>query len=150
MASSFFRASGWSAFSYEQWGDSFIWGESQLGISLWGLQYQFLAQLANAGPKSVQVNLTNCHREVCRIKFYQIVTSDVLRSLWQFDKCYFDKLGHLFIHWVHYWSPKGSQVSSEMLNPHQYNDFIDLVKNYFVVQMFYNTVLLSNSFLIYW
>ena len=31
--------------------------------------------------KSVKVCLINCHREVCRIKFYQIVTSDVLRSL---------------------------------------------------------------------
>ena len=45
------------------------------------LQYQFLAQLANAGLKTVQVKLTNCHREVCKIKFYQIVTSDVLTSL---------------------------------------------------------------------
>ena len=60
--------------------------------SLGGLQYQFLAQLANAGPKSVEVNLTNCHREICRIKFYQIATSDVLTSLLQFDKSYFDKL----------------------------------------------------------
>ena len=25
--------------------------------------------------KSMKVNLTNCHREVCRIKFYQIFTS---------------------------------------------------------------------------
>ena len=49
--------------------------------SLGGLQYQFLAQLANAGPKTVQVNSTNCHREVCKIKFYQIVTSDVILSL---------------------------------------------------------------------
>ena len=56
-------------------------GKSQLGISLGGLQYQFLAQLANSGPKSVKVNLTNYHREVCKIKFYQIVTSDVLTSL---------------------------------------------------------------------
>ena len=40
-----------------------------------------VTQLANAGPKSVKVNLTNCHREVCRIKFYQIATSDVLTSL---------------------------------------------------------------------
>ena len=60
--------------------------------SLGGLPYQFLAQLANAGPKSVEVNLTNCHREICRIKFYQIATSDVLTSLLQFDKSYFDKL----------------------------------------------------------
>ena len=43
--------------------------------------YQFLTRLANAGPKSVKVNLTNCHREVYRIKFYQIATSDVLTSL---------------------------------------------------------------------
>ena len=98
---SLFRASGRSAFLYGQWGNSFVWGESQLGISLGGFQYQFLAQLANAGPKSIEV-LTNCHREVCTIKF---VASDVLTSLWQFDKCYFDKLGHLFIHWVHYWKP---------------------------------------------
>ena len=46
-----------------------------------GLQYQFLTQLANAGPKSVKLNLTNCDREVCKIKFYYIVTSDVLTSL---------------------------------------------------------------------
>ena len=38
-------------------------------------------QLANAGPKFVKVSLTNCHREVCRIKFYRIATSDVLKSL---------------------------------------------------------------------
>ena len=54
-----------------------------------GPQYQFLAQLTNAGPKCVKVNLTNCHREVCRIKFHQTVTSDVLTSLWQFDKMLF-------------------------------------------------------------
>ena len=138
---SFFRASGGSAFSYGQWGDSFIWGESQLGISLGGLLYQYLAQLANAGPKSVKVNLINCHRGVCRINFYQIVTSDVLISLWQFDEMLFDNLGHVFIHWVHYWSSKGSQLFSEMLNPHQYNDFIDLVKRSFVAQVFHNTVL---------
>ena len=30
-----------------------------------GLHYQFLAELANAGPKSVKVNLTNCRKEVC-------------------------------------------------------------------------------------
>ena len=35
-----------------------------------GTHCQFLAQLASAGPKFVEVNLTNCHREVCRIKFY--------------------------------------------------------------------------------
>ena len=39
--------------------------------------------------KSIKVNLTNCHREVCRIKFYQIVTSHVLTSLWKFDKMLF-------------------------------------------------------------
>ena len=27
------------------------------------------------------MNLTNCHRDVCRTKFYQIVTSDILTSL---------------------------------------------------------------------
>ena len=80
---SFFRASGESAFSCGKW------GESKLQISERGLQYQFLAQLANAGPKSVKVNLTNCYREVCRIKFYQIATFDVLTSLWQFDKMLF-------------------------------------------------------------
>ena len=84
-----FRASGGSVFSYGQWGHSFIWGKSQLGISLGGPQYQFLAQLTNAGPNCVKVNLTNCHREVCRIKFHQTVTSDVLTSLWQFDKMLF-------------------------------------------------------------
>ena len=77
-------------------GDSFIWGESQLGISLGRFRYQFLTQLANAGPKSVKVNSTNSHREVCRIKFYQIATSDVLT--YQFDKMLFDNFGHAFIH----------------------------------------------------
>ena len=52
-------------------------------------------------------------------------------------KCYFDNLGHV----VHYWSSTGSQLFSEMLNPHQYNNFIDLVKSSFVVQVFYNTEL---------
>ena len=56
-------------------------------------------------------------------------------------KCYFDNLGDVFIHWVHYWSSKGSHLFSEMLNPHQYNDFINLVKRSFVAQVFYNTVL---------
>ena len=51
-----------------------------------GLKYQNLAQLTNAGPKSVNLNLTNCHRGVCSINFYQIVTSDVLTSLSEFDK----------------------------------------------------------------
>ena len=68
-------------FHMDSGGDSFIWGQSQLGISLGELQYQFLAQLANLGPKPVKVNLPNCHREACRIKFYQIVTSDDLTSL---------------------------------------------------------------------
>ena len=82
-----------------QWGVCFfIWtmgillhkgGDSQLGISLGGLQYQFLAQLAKAGPKSVKASLTNRHREACKIKFYQTVTSDVLPSLRQFDKILF-------------------------------------------------------------
>ena len=84
-----FQGQWGSAFSYGQWGDSIIWGKSQLGISLGELQYQFLAQLANARPKSVKVNLTNCRREVCKIKFYEIVTSDVLTSQWQFDKMLF-------------------------------------------------------------
>ena len=48
---SFFRASGGSAFSYGKWGgDSFVWEESQLGVSLGRLQYQFLAQLAKQDP----------------------------------------------------------------------------------------------------
>ena len=38
--------------------------------------------------KSIKVNLTNFHREICRTKFYLIVTSDVR---------YFHKLGHVFI-----------------------------------------------------
>ena len=66
-----------SAFSCGLWaggegGGYFIWGESQLGISLGGPQYQFLAQLANAEPKSSEFNklsqrslqnqiLPNCH-----------------------------------------------------------------------------------------
>ena len=41
--------------------------------------------------------LTNYHREVCRIKFYQTATSDVLISLWQCDKILFDNLGHVFL-----------------------------------------------------
>ena len=69
-----------------------------VGVSLGGLQYQFLTQLANAGPKSVKVNLTNYCREVCRIKFYQIATSDVLTYLRQFDKMLFDNSEHVFIH----------------------------------------------------
>ena len=45
--------------------------------------------------KSVKVNLTNCHKEVCRTKFYQIVTSEILASLWLFDKMLFwYVLGH--------------------------------------------------------
>ena len=75
----------------------FIWtmgglhymGEVTVRDFLGELQYQFLAQLANARPKSVKVNLTNCRREVCKIKFYEIVTSDVLTSQWQFDKMLF-------------------------------------------------------------
>ena len=88
----------------------FLWtvGEVQLGIFLGRLQYQFLTQLTNAEPKSVKLNLTNCYKEVCRIKFYQIATSDVLISLLQFDKMLFNNLAHVFIHWVHYWSFKGS------------------------------------------
>ena len=35
-----------------------------------GLQYQFPVQFTSTGPKSVEVNLTSCQREVCRIKFY--------------------------------------------------------------------------------
>ena len=119
---SFFRASGGSASSYGQWADSFRWGESQLGILLGGIQYQFLAQLASTGSKSVEVNLTNCDIKICRSKFYQILTSDILT---------FYPLSTLL----------EPQVFSEMLNPHQYNDFIDLVKISFVVQMLYNTVL---------
>ena len=46
-----------------------------------GLQYQFPTELVNGGPMSVKVNLTNCHREVRRIKFYQIVTPDLLTTL---------------------------------------------------------------------
>ena len=74
-----------------QWGGVcfFIWtmggllymGESQIGISLGGTPVPISGPLANAGPKSVTVNLTNCHREICKIRFYQIVTSDVLTSL---------------------------------------------------------------------
>ena len=91
---SFFSASGGLSFHMDMGGEYFfIWRyasyETKLGISLGGLQYQFLAQLANGRPKSVKVNLTNCHREVCTIKFYQIVTYDVLTSPWQFDKMLF-------------------------------------------------------------
>ena len=91
---SFFSASGGLPFHMDIGGGYFfIWRyasyETKLGISLGGLQYQFLAQLANGRPKSVKVNLTNCHREVCTIKFYQIVTYDVLTSPWQFDKMLF-------------------------------------------------------------
>ena len=71
-------------------------GESQLGISLGGLRYQFLAQSATSRPKSVKVNLINCHREVCRINFDPIVTSDALASLWLFEKMLFwCVLGHV-------------------------------------------------------
>ena len=111
-----------------QWGVClFLWAVGGLlqmeGITIRDfpgrLQYKFLVQLANAGPKFVKVNWANCHREVCRIKFYQIVTSDVLTSCHNLIKCYFDNLE----------SSKGSQVFSEMLNPHQYNYFIVIVKS---------------------
>ena len=45
-------------------------GTPSYGGSHNGSQCQFLARLASAGPKFVEVNLTNCQREVCRIKFY--------------------------------------------------------------------------------
>ena len=74
MGGSFFKTSGGLPFHIDsvEGGGYFIWGESQLGISLGGLQYQFLAQLANAGPKSSEFNklsqrslqnqiLPNCH-----------------------------------------------------------------------------------------
>ena len=81
-------------FQGQWWVCFFIWTMERLfcmgGVTIrdfpGGLQYQFFAHLANAGPKSVKVNLTNCHRKICKVKFYQIVTSDVLISLWQFDK----------------------------------------------------------------
>ena len=56
---SFFRASGGCDFSYEP-----------LPLGGGGLQYQFPVQFTSTGPKSVEVNLTSCQREVCRIKFY--------------------------------------------------------------------------------
>ena len=58
-----------------QWGGGLLFHMDNGGISLYGgvtmrdfrggLHYQFLAELANAGPKSVKVNLTNCRKEVC-------------------------------------------------------------------------------------
>ena len=72
----FFRTNGVSAFSYGHWGNSFIWGiwgESQLGISLGVTPVPISCQIGKC--RSMKVNLTNCHREVCRIKLYQIVTS---------------------------------------------------------------------------
>ena len=59
---------GWLYFSGPVGISLFLWTFGGLlhmgggGISLGGLQYHFLTQLANAGPKSVKVNLTNCHR----------------------------------------------------------------------------------------
>ena len=49
---SFFRARGGGG------GVLFHMDKSQLGISLGGLQYQFLVQLASAGPNSVEVKLS--------------------------------------------------------------------------------------------
>ena len=83
-----------SAFSCGQWADFFIWRESQLGISLGGLQYQFPNQLANGGPTSVKVNLTNCHREVCRslpLVMFLHLCENLIKML-----C--DNVGHVFIH----------------------------------------------------
>ena len=78
----FFRTSGVSTFSYGYWGDSIIcvtWWESQLGICLGWTPVPISCQTGKC--RFIKVNLTNCHREVCRIKFYQIDTSDVLTSL---------------------------------------------------------------------
>ena len=41
---------GGCAFSYEQWGDSFIWGESQLGISRGEPIANFLPNWQAQGP----------------------------------------------------------------------------------------------------
>ena len=37
--------------------------------------------ISQCRTKSIKVNLTNFYREICGIKFYLIVTSDVLTSL---------------------------------------------------------------------
>ena len=65
---------GWVHFS-EPVGGGLLFHMDNGGISLYGgvtmrdfrggLHYQFLAELANTGPKSVKVNQTNCRKEVC-------------------------------------------------------------------------------------
>ena len=75
---------------YEDGGGSFfrVSGGLPFHMDIGGLLYMGGVTWV-AWPKSVKVNLTNCHRELCRIKFYQIVTSDVFTSLWQSDKMLF-------------------------------------------------------------
>ena len=52
--------------------------------------------MANSRPKSVKVNLTNCHREVCTIvKLSLLMSLDLCDYL---VNCYFDNYGHVFIH----------------------------------------------------
>ena len=46
-------------------GGSSLYGGVTMRDFRGGLHYQFLAELANTGPKSVKVNQTNCRKEVC-------------------------------------------------------------------------------------
>ena len=94
----FFRTSEVSTFSYEHWGDSFIWGiwgESQLRISLRGTPVPISCQIGKC--RSIKVNLPNCHREWNFIKWSPLMSLHLCDNL---IKCYFDKLGRVFIHWV--------------------------------------------------
>ena len=75
-----FQGQWGSACSYRQWGNP-SYGGATIRDFPSGTPVPISYQLANAGPKFVKKSLTNCHREVCRIKFYQIATSDVLKSL---------------------------------------------------------------------
>ena len=86
------------------------------------------------------MNLTNCHTEVCRIKFYQIVTSDVLISLSQFDV--------ILINWDIFLSTEYITGAPKEARCFFSQDFslinkliIGLAKSSFVVQVFYYAVL---------
>ena len=83
MRGVFFRASGWYAFSYGQQGTPLYgtYGGVTIRDFPGGTPVPISCPIGKWRTKSIKVNLTNCHREVCRIKFYQIVTSHVLTSL---------------------------------------------------------------------
>ena len=142
---SFFWDNGGGGVSLFIWtmGGLFHMGEGSIRDFPGGTSVPISWPIGKRRTKSVEVNLTNCHREVYRMKssvfhFWCLMALNLCDNL---IKCYFDNLGHLFIHWVHYWSSKESQVFTEMLIPYQCNNFVDLVKSSFLFQVIYNTVL---------